>query len=93
MPADVYSFAVTVLEIITWKDAFPSNEFKFPWNIADSICEGKRPRAIDDVEIHGMKQLIEMMWCQNPRDRITIKEVIEKLEDELMRLNVISFFK
>ena len=38
--ADIYSFEITMLKTITWKDAYPKAIYKFPWDIADNVCEG-----------------------------------------------------
>ena len=91
-PADVYSFAVTMLEILLWGDSFAGREFKFPWSIADFVVTGKRPRSIDQVENGQLRMVIEKSWCQKPQDRFTIGEIIEKLEEDIMELNLQSFF-
>ena len=36
-PADIYSFAITMLEIMIWKDSFRKSVFRFPWKIAEFV--------------------------------------------------------
>ena len=79
-PADVYSFAITMLEIMIWGDAFPKEEFKFPWDIADFICDGKRPSLIEKVYNDVMKKLIQNSWCHDPSERLTIDDIVSLLE-------------
>ena len=80
MPSDIYSLAVTMLEIMTWNDAFPRELFRFPWKIAEFISEGKRPNTIDNIQHQSIKHLISQMWNQNPKDRLSISSVVKELE-------------
>ncbi|EDR25791.1 protein serine/threonine kinase, putative [Entamoeba dispar SAW760] len=41
MESDIYSYSITMLQIITWKDPFPKEIYNFPWDIADSITTVK----------------------------------------------------
>ena len=43
----------------------------------------KEKRKINEKNI---KKLIECMWCQNPKDRLTINEVVPMLETELIKM-------
>ncbi|BFU21946.1 protein kinase domain containing protein [Entamoeba histolytica] len=79
MPSDIYSFSITMLQIITWQDPFPKSEFKFPWKIAEFISTGKRPVIIQEVE-EDIKEIIEKSWQQEPKERITIDEIVRMLE-------------
>ena len=76
-----------MLECIIWNDAFPKNEFKFPWDIADCVMSGNRPNTIEYVEIPDLKSLIEMCWFQQPKERLTIDYVVSMLETQLIKLN------
>ena len=78
--ADIYSFAITMLECYTWKEAFPKELFKFPWDIADCVVEGNRPQTINEIENLQMKDLIELSWKQDPTERLPIDNIIERLE-------------
>ena len=82
-PADIYSFAITMLEIMIWNDTYPKTLFKFAWSIADFVCQGNRPNTIDEIESENMKKLIEFCWNQNPIHRLPIKEIVLLLEEEL----------
>ncbi|GAB1218685.1 hypothetical protein ENUP19_0002G0043 [Entamoeba nuttalli] len=79
MPSDIYSFSITMLQIITWKEPFPKSEFKFPWKIAEFISTGKRPNIIQEVG-EDIKEIIEKSWEQEPKERITIDEIVRMLE-------------
>ena len=43
---DIYSFAITMIEVMIWNDAFPRNEFQFSWNIADLIPPGRNTKIV-----------------------------------------------
>ncbi|BFU26778.1 Protein kinase domain/Protein tyrosine kinase, putative [Entamoeba histolytica] len=79
MPSDIYSFSITMLQVITWKDPFPKSEFKFPWLIAEFITMGKRPNIIKEME-EDIKEIIENSWQQEPRERISIERIVRMLE-------------
>ena len=85
-PADIYSFAITILEVMIWKEVFPKIMFRYPWNIANFITEGNRPETIEEVTNEGMKEIIENSWKQKPEERIEIKEIVQLLENEMMKL-------
>ena len=80
IPADIYSFSISMLEMITWQDAFPHSKYKFPWDIANSISQGKRPDLINEIDNEIIKECIELSWKQEPKERIQINEIIKKLE-------------
>ena len=84
--SDVYSFAITMLEVMIWHTAFPKDDFRFAWNIADSISAGKRPQTIEIVKNKNIRKLIEQCWCQKPKERLTINDVVPLLETELIKL-------
>ncbi|EKE41936.1 hypothetical protein ENUP19_0082G0082 [Entamoeba nuttalli] len=86
MPADIYSFAITMLEIITWKDSFPKELYPHPWDIANTVTSGKRPVLINEVE-DSIKEIIEQSWKQEPKERIRIDDIIMMLEKEIYPLN------
>ena len=79
-PADIYSFAITMLETITFSEPFPQNIYRFLWNISDAIVKGNRPGIIDLINNEEIKQLIELSWKQNPKDRLEINEIVASLE-------------
>ena len=85
-PADIFSFAITMLELMIWGDVYPKTIYKFAWDIADTISIGKRSETINVVENEKMKELIVNSWEQDPKDRLPINEIIEKLESELKKV-------
>ena len=85
--ADIYSFAITMLEVITFSSPFPKEVFEFPWDIADLISDGKRPDTIQKVEIEEMKDIIEKCWSHDPQDRPQIKEVTIMIENVYRKYN------
>ena len=80
MPADIYSFAVTMLEIMIWDEAFPKEEFTFAWDIADAVSNGKRPIRISNVKDERIREIIEESWKEEPKERLSIDEIVKKLE-------------
>ena len=84
--SDVYSFAITMLEIMTWKTAFPKEMFRFAWDIANCIADGKRPTTIENVKNNEMKRLIKSCWNQHPKDRLMINDVVALLETLLLKM-------
>ena len=85
MPADIYSFAITMLEVMIWNEAFPKSMYKYPWEIANEISAGKRPITIEQIQNETMKLLIEKTWDQNPLKRLLIDQLILQLENELIK--------
>ena len=85
--ADIFSFAITMLETMIWGDAYPKSIYKFPWDIADTISAGKRPSTIDSVENEKMKELIDLSWKQDPKERLKMNEIIELLESEYQKVS------
>ncbi|ELP86152.1 protein serine/threonine kinase, putative [Entamoeba invadens IP1] len=82
--ADVYSFAVTMFEVLGWCEAFDKNDerFKFAWNIADFTSAGKR-LVIPETIPEQARNLIENGWKQDTKDRIPIETIIDDLQQFL----------
>ena len=85
-PSDIYSFAITMLEVMIWNEAYPKTIFKYAWNIADFVASGKRPNTIEFVRNKDMKRLIECCWNQHPKDRLMINDVVALLETMLLKM-------
>ena len=84
-PSDVFSFAVTMYECLSWTDAYPKSLFKFAWSIADFITSGQRrpkPECLSSKQF----EIIERSWCENPKERLTIDDLVALLETEYMKL-------
>ena len=86
-PADIYSLSMTMLEIMIWDDAFPKSQFKFPWKIVEMISSGKRPATLEYVTNEDMKKMIDSMWCQSPKHRMLINDVVLFLKAILIKIN------
>jgi serine/threonine protein kinase len=40
--ADIYSFAMTMFEVMKWGVAYPEEMLKFPWTVAQFVETGQR---------------------------------------------------
>ncbi|ELP87638.1 protein serine/threonine kinase, putative [Entamoeba invadens IP1] len=78
-PADVYSFAITMLECFLWSNAYPKSIYMYPWTIADDVASGKRPNTIKTLE-EKYQSVIEKCWKQETEKRCTINEAINELK-------------
>ena len=77
-PADIFSFAITMYEVMVWREAYPKELFRFEWDIADFICKGKRLEQVDIND--NMYSLITQCWQQSPQERLSIGQVIIELQ-------------
>ncbi len=76
--ADIFSFGITIYEIIAWEECYPKTLFKFPWKIADFVMNGnRRPQKMEDSDF----ELISRCWCESIEQRPLIEFVIQKLEE------------
>ncbi|ELP93619.1 tyrosine kinase, putative, partial [Entamoeba invadens IP1] len=78
--ADIYSFAITMFETISWREAYPKSEFKYPWKIADFVNGGNRLQKLDCMT-NEQYELISNCWEHEKEERITIETVREKLQN------------
>ncbi|ELP91924.1 protein serine/threonine kinase, putative [Entamoeba invadens IP1] len=78
--ADVYSFAITMFEIDVWGEAFPSEEFAFPWMIADFVFKGNRPPYREGMS-KILYSVIEKAWCMNLEERSSMGDIVKSLEE------------
>ena len=81
--ADVFSFAITMYEVFIWKQAYPKDQFKFPWNIADFVSEGKRLN-LNHIN-KNLSRIISSCWQQNPNERLKINDIVVLLDTELLK--------
>ena len=62
--ADIFSFAVTMYEVFNWSEAFPKDEFKFPWKIAEFVtCGLRRPKTEIMTDEEFFEELEETLIC------------------------------
>ena len=86
-PADVYAFAITMYEVLSWTQAYPKKQFKFPWKIAEFVVSGNRMEKcglITDKQF----ELIEHCWCNLPSDRFAMEFIVSALETELLQIKL-----
>ena len=77
-PADIYSYALLVWELITREVPFePLGQIEAAGSVA---MEGNRPPFPPDIPI-TLKAIIERCWVDCPEDRMTLPAVIEWMEN------------
>ncbi|KAL8507229.1 hypothetical protein ACS0TY_017953 [Phlomoides rotata] len=76
---DVFSFAIILQEMIEGYLPFYSKQDD---EVAKSFAEKERPpfRAPTKFYAHGLRQLIEECWNDDPANRPTFKQIIPRLE-------------
>ena len=79
-PADIYSLAVTMYEIIGWQEAYPVQNFKFPWQIAEFVSSGKRLGKTEEFTDEEW-DLIQRCWAQDPKERPKMEEIASILKE------------
>ena len=62
-----------------WEEAYSGEQFKFSWKIADYFINGYRLEKPNDMN-EDVYYLITQCWSKEPRDRLTIEDIIQKLE-------------
>ncbi len=75
--ADIFSFGVLLWAIITQDE--PYKEFKYSWDVAEFVLQGKRMAVPQDCP-HQISKLISQCWAQEPNDRPLIGEVVKTIE-------------
>lgn len=79
-PSDIYSFAITIYEFFTMTNAYPKSKFKYEWNIATFVTEGKR-LSLDCISNETIKDIIQNSWKHDKLSRYKINDIIKKLEN------------
>ena len=80
-PADIFAFAITMYETYIWKDVYPKSQFKFAWDIAEFVTNGKRMPQTNEIS-NEQYEIIKDSWKQDSNERLTIDEIVEKLTCE-----------
>ena len=78
-PADIYSFAVTMYEIMIWEEIYPKTEFRFPWKIAEFVTEGNRLQKKKEMK-QSHYDLVSICWHHIPNERYTAQRIIKELD-------------
>ncbi|RWW29734.1 hypothetical protein BHE74_00001168, partial [Ensete ventricosum] len=75
---DVFSFALILQEMI---EGCPPFVYKQDNEVPKAYVSKQRPpfRAPPKLYVHGLKELIEECWSENPADRPTFKDIIDQL--------------
>eukprot|EP01098_Paradermamoeba_levis_P000774 TRINITY_DN10905_c0_g1_i1.p1 TRINITY_DN10905_c0_g1~~TRINITY_DN10905_c0_g1_i1.p1 ORF type:complete len:115 (+),score=27.00 TRINITY_DN10905_c0_g1_i1:34-345(+) len=76
--ADVYSFAMVCLEMITRQIPFPNE--KWDSRVEDQVLQGIRPPIPDDCPSGAFGKIITQCWNQNPVLRPSLNDVIQRLQ-------------
>ena len=76
--ADVYSFGIIMWEMTSGIPAF--NNVPHDFNLSLKICEGLRPKIIEDTEVEYAK-LMERCWNSDPDKRPTAEELFEYFDN------------
>ncbi|KAK8839146.1 hypothetical protein M9Y10_027938 [Tritrichomonas musculus] len=79
LPIDVYSYGITLCEIIT--ELAPYFHLKNAFQVLSAVISGARPAIPDSVPSHW-KELIETCWDEHPDKRPTFARICEILESD-----------
>ena len=77
-PCDIYSFAVTMYEVMIWGNAYPKEDFKHEWDIANFITSGKR-LPLDPIRNSSLRDLISKAWNKDKNERLLITDLVKAL--------------
>ncbi|ELP91498.1 protein kinase domain containing protein, partial [Entamoeba invadens IP1] len=78
-PEDIYSFGMTMFECFKWGEAYPVEQFEYPWIVADFVISGKRLEKPEEMDERCF-DIIKRCWCQDPAQRIKIEQVCDELD-------------
>ncbi|ELP86358.1 protein serine/threonine kinase, putative [Entamoeba invadens IP1] len=78
--ADIFSLAVTMLELTKWGEVYEKSQFKFPWIIAEYVSNGLRLNRPENVK-ESIYEVIQKCWKHNPIERLEVSSVVSKLQE------------
>ncbi|ELP83566.1 protein serine/threonine kinase, putative [Entamoeba invadens IP1] len=81
--SDTYSFGMSLYEVIGWCSAF--SECRYVWNIASKTSNGERPAFSPNHKL--FEDVIASCWRHEIKQRISMSEVVQKLEIIYENLN------
>ncbi|BFU20857.1 tyrosine kinase putative [Entamoeba histolytica] len=76
--ADVFSLSVTMFETMKWGPAYPKEQFKYPWQIAQFVSDKKRPSKPDNMR-QEIYDIISNGWLDDSRHRSSIETIVQQL--------------
>ncbi|ELP91483.1 protein serine/threonine kinase, putative [Entamoeba invadens IP1] len=80
--ADVYSFGITIFEVISWKEPYLKDQFKYPWKIAEFVMGGNRLKKLEMMS-NEQYDIISDCWSPQMEKRITINQAVQRIENLL----------
>jgi serine/threonine protein kinase len=78
--SDIFSLGMTIYEILTRKIPFEEEDESDPFNIAFIIKSGDRPEIPTSLQSNPLVSIINETWKQNPNERPTANEILNKLD-------------
>ncbi|ELP89293.1 protein serine/threonine kinase, putative [Entamoeba invadens IP1] len=85
-PADIYSLAVTMFSVLKWTEPFDGDDFKYPWDIANFVSDGKRLDKPSYLS-NEIWSVITKAWAHQPDTRVSANTVVEMLETYYDKIN------
>jgi serine/threonine protein kinase len=79
LKADVYSWAIVCYEMISLIKPYEGMDRREHYT--EVCCEGVRPCMDDLPRSEDLEELLHQTWCETLRDRLSMKEVCEVLEE------------
>ena len=76
--ADIYSFSILMVEIISEKIPFPNVTI---YHLYEQVTMGKRPELDDDLK-PSLRNMINQCWKGDPDQRPEAKKIFEKLSSD-----------
>ena len=68
-----------MFECFGWNEAYSTDKFRFTWNIAHFVNEGKRLDNEGKITEQQF-EIITKCWLQDGKKRLPIEKIVEELE-------------
>ncbi|OHS96615.1 hypothetical protein TRFO_37199 [Tritrichomonas foetus] len=79
---DIYSFAITLYEILFDRDPYQLNSYNLIFPFLRSVQNGVRPEIPTSVSNHFLAELMEKCWDYNPRERPSASQLFKLLSED-----------
>jgi serine/threonine protein kinase len=84
-PADVYSFALTMWEILSLEKPYATSTVL---DLNQKVCrKKKRPPTLKDLD-KSLNQLMGLSWSHDPKERLTMNDIQGRLESSILNKGV-----